>query len=160
MSHEEQFFFFSSLFPPSSFPFFFFFPRNARTGYKSGSGRSVGSWITRADISGSGRNIQVSLEILEKSATHSWMIESLEMKWKFFPPFIFFFLFFLVKKEITKFVKQAMNRSIAINAERYFENMFFVYQLTNNLQSREYWNKYKNYLLLSWSIPRISWLIK
>lgn len=59
------------------------------------------------------------------------MIESLEMKWEFFPS-VFFFFFFFFSEKIHE-VKQTMNRSIAINAEKYFENMFPVYQLTNNL---------------------------
>lgn len=41
-------------------------------------------------------------------------------------------LFFFFSEKIHE-VKQTMNRSIAINAEKYFENMFPVYQLTNNL---------------------------
>lgn len=125
MSHEERFFFFSPPFFPLLFSFllFFFISRNARAGYKSGEVGEKCRFVNyresrylgiRTKYSSFARNPS------EKSATHSVMIESSKVEWKFFPPSLYFFS----EKNMTKFVKQAMNRSIAINAERYFENMF------------------------------------
>lgn len=78
-------------FSPSSFPlsFFSFISGNARTGYKSGEVGEKCRFVNyeRADISESGRNIQVSLEILEKSV----MIEGSKVEREFFPPSLYFF---------------------------------------------------------------------
>lgn len=131
MSHEERFFFFSSLFFfPSSFPFSFFFSKRKNRVQKR-------KWEKCRFVNYESRYLGIRTKYSSFARNPGEIGHTLGNDRKFgnemgiFPLRLFFFFFFFSEK--IHEVKQTMNRSIAINAEKYFENMFPVYQLTNNL---------------------------